>query len=95
MLDELHQGWVFNDIQMNNRHQTDMYRETQEATAAPHVLMRPSLTRDGNMWCALYGENLMEGVAGFGETPRKACLDFDKNWTSQKAIAAFDQEEAG
>ena len=27
---------------------------------------------DGDQWCALYGENLQEGVAGFGRTPAEA-----------------------
>lgn len=51
----------------------------------PHVLMRPRVYPDGNMWCALYGENLQEGVAGFGPTPAAACDDFDRNWTAQPA----------
>jgi hypothetical protein len=54
--------------------------QTEIARQAPHVLMRPSVFPDGNMWCALYGTNLQEGVAGFGETPEKACGDFDKHW---------------
>lgn len=52
--------------------------------ASPHVLMRPRLYPDGDMWCALYGENLHDGVAGFGVTPEEACDDFDKNWRGQK-----------
>ena len=46
----------------------------------PHVLMRPYLCIDGNSWCALYGEDLQSGVAGFGNSPAKAMEDFDKNW---------------
>jgi hypothetical protein len=53
---------------------------------APHVTMRPKLFIDGNQWCALYGENLQDGVAGFGDSPAKACSDFDDNW--QKSIDA-------
>jgi hypothetical protein len=30
------------------------------------------ITMDGDKWCALYGENLQEGCAGFGETPIEA-----------------------
>ena len=43
-------------------------------------VMRPRLFKDGNMWCALFGENLAEGVAGFGETPAKAMWAFDTAW---------------
>ena len=35
---------------------------------------------DGDVWCALYGENVQEGVAGFGDTPHKAVLDFNATW---------------
>ena len=27
-----------------------------------------TLSKDGDQWCALYGEDLQVGVAGFGET---------------------------
>ena len=30
----------------------------------PSVLYRPALSRDGDQWCALYGEDLMNGIAG-------------------------------
>ena len=43
----------------------------------PSVLFRPTLSRDGNMWCALYGDDLHSGIAGFGETADKAMRAFD------------------
>jgi hypothetical protein len=55
--------------------------------SAPSLLLRPRLFVDGNQWCALYGENLQEGVAGFGDTPDKAMRNFDLNWCEQKACA--------
>lgn len=48
----------------------------------PSVLMRPSLTLDGNQWCCLYGDNLQDGVAGFGDTPAQATEAFDAAWVS-------------
>ncbi len=54
----------------------------------PSTLFRPSLSIDGNMWCALYGENLQDGVAGFGTSPAHAMDDFDKNWHSPLAARA-------
>ena len=50
-----------------------------------HVLMRPRLFVDGNKWCALYGEDLQNGVAGFGDTPIAACVDFNRNFHNQDA----------
>ncbi len=44
---------------------------------APHRTFTPRLFIDGNMWCALYGDDLQVGIAGFGETPHKAVMAFD------------------
>lgn len=55
----------------------------------PFMLLRPSISLDGDMWCVLYGSDLMDGVAGFGATPDAASYDFDKNWTSQRTPAAI------
>ena len=68
---------------------TELACRAEELRAAPHVLMRPAVYPDGNQWCALYGEALQMGVAGFGETPAKACADFDHNWRSQ-TLSALD-----
>lgn len=62
----------------------------QEEHTRPSVLFRPALSIDGNMWSALYGANLQDGVAGFGESPDKAMRDFDKNW--QAAIDAAKEQ---
>lgn len=51
----------------------------------PSVLFRPTVSLDGNCYCLLYGEDLMAGCAGFGETMAEAAADFDKNWNAQKA----------
>jgi hypothetical protein len=58
----------------------------------PSVRYRPALSVDGNMYCALYGSNLVDGVAGFGETAEKAMADFDKNWVHQKASSQGDPQ---
>lgn len=57
----------------------------------PCVVFKPTLSRDGNMWCALFGENLQEGVAGFGETPAKAMYAFDHAWLTEPAIRALKE----
>ena len=51
----------------------------------PSVLFRPKVSLDGNQWCALYGDNLQEGVAGFGRSPSEACYAFDLEWTKEPA----------
>lgn len=60
---------------------------------APHVLMRPALSIDGNQWCALYGEDLQDGVAGFGDSPADAMRDFDRNWFA-KLPSSREKNEA-
>ena len=62
--------------------QRQAFQETQYTLQAPHVIMRPRVFPDGNRWCALYGENLEEGVSGFGKTPEGACSEFDHKWRS-------------
>lgn len=54
----------------------------------PSVLYRPSVAPDGNKWCALYGADLVEGIAGFGDTPDDAMRDFDQNWFKQQTPVA-------
>ncbi len=46
----------------------------------PSMMLLPKLSIDGDQWCALFGESLQNGVAGFGDSPNEAYLDFDKAW---------------
>jgi hypothetical protein len=39
--------------------------------------LKPTLKKDGDMWCALHGDNLQVGIAGFGPTPGLALVAFD------------------
>ncbi len=55
----------------------EMYQAAVEQRR-PFVQLRPRLFIDGDRWCALYGANLMEGVAGFGDSPEHAAWDFDR-----------------
>lgn len=68
-------------------HEARMAGIAWQAAAAqaerPSVICRPALSIDGNKWCALYGDNLQDGVAGFGDSPADAMADFDKNWSSK------------
>lgn len=43
----------------------------------PSKIYKPKLYIDGDKWCALYGDNVQDGVAGFGISPEKAMADFD------------------
>ena len=44
------------------------------------TMLKPSLQIDGNQWCVLYGEDLQVGIAGFGDSPHLAIMDFNGQW---------------
>lgn len=74
---------------------TASWSHSGDLAGSPHVLMRPKLFIDGNQWCCLYGENLQDGVAGFGDCPRTACDNFDRRWNwSQAQIDKYDAEKS-
>jgi hypothetical protein len=68
----------------NLSHYFAMATESIRCVAAEHerpcVLFRPKVFIDGDAWCALYGENLQDGVAGFGGSPAEAMRAFDSAW---------------
>ena len=43
-------------------------------------MLKPVLKKDGNQWCVIYGENLQEGLVGFGNSPHEAILNFNRQW---------------
>lgn len=67
-------------------HAVEMVKYSYQCAAAaqerPSVLYRPSLSFQGDQWCALYGEDIQSGVAGFGDTPSEAMAAFDDTWHS-------------
>lgn len=56
--------------------------------ARPSAVYRPAISIDGNQWCALFGANLQDGVAGFGDSPAEAMHDFDKAWNKKLGATA-------
>ena len=59
----------------------------------PSVVFKPRLFKDGDMWCALFGDNLQEGVAGFGENPGKAMWAFDTAWLRESGSHIIPRKE--
>lgn len=64
--------------QMDRQHEASMETLIERQEYNLFSMIRPTLTKDGDKWCCLYGENIMEGIAGFGETPYLSILDFNK-----------------
>lgn len=73
-------GYTIQLMQEAARNQAEYYEEMKR----PSMMLKPQLSIDGNQWCALHGENLQEGNAGFGDTPELAYRDFDHNWFNYK-----------
>ena len=68
--------------------ENNIYEETLRTLyeqERPSVLFRPKLMLDGNQYMALYGEDLMNGIGGFGDTADLAMRDFDKQWIESRA----------
>lgn len=85
---------------LNLSHYADMACQAAQQAAAettrPSVLYRPTLFMDGADWCALYGDDLQNGVAGFGKSPADAMTAFDNAWwdkTPSKIAAEEEQQE--
>lgn len=58
--------------------------EAEHERVRPFYLLRPEVFPEGNQWCALYGQDIQIGVAGFGETPDAAARQFDIAWLNAK-----------
>ena len=64
--------------------------EEIESVVRLTVAAGAKLSKDGNRWCYLLGENLQEGVAGFGESPYEAAKSFnDAYFQREYAISKF------
>jgi hypothetical protein len=74
----------------------DVISAVVEEYRRPSIMLKPALSIDGNQWCALFGENLQDGVAGFGDSPELAYWDFDKNWCAKLAapVATTTEKES-
>ena len=61
------------------------------AETEPSYRYKPRLFIDSGKWCALYGDNIQDGVAGFGDSPGAAYYDFDRAWWEK--IKALPEED--
>lgn len=79
-------------------HAAEMVKSSWQEAAweqmRPSVVFKPTLSRDGSMWCALLGENLQEGVAGFGPRPADAMWAFDTAWLSERGSHIIEPKES-
>lgn len=57
------------------RHQSEMNLMVEKEEYNLFVIIKPKLYKDGEQWCCLYGEDIQNGVVGFGSTPYESILD--------------------
>ena len=61
-----------------------LYNERQyEAVMLLVSSVKPIFSKDGNCYCFLLGENLQDGIAGFGKTGWEAALNFYKEFNNE------------
>lgn len=82
MLDAEHQTIAMDSICQAAHNAAENIRAI---AAEPFTRLRPRIYPDGDQWCALYGDNLQEGVAGFGLSPAEAEEAFNKAWGERLA----------
>lgn len=65
-------------------HAANAFSEFAYAATRPSSYLPVKVLRDGNAWCCSLhwpkDSDLMEQLVAFGDTPDKACLEFDKIW---------------
>lgn len=44
------------------------------------MILDCKITKDGDQWCCLFGEDLQEGIAGFGNTATEAVEEWGRNF---------------
>jgi len=77
MLNDKDSSWLANDLSSN----AQILLKTQLAyIESPAYNLKPKVFLDGDKWCALYGNNIQEGVVAFGDSPNEAFNNFDKIW---------------
>lgn len=77
-----HGGSIYSNQQTNHLYEESLRTFSEQQRSS--VLFRPKLMVDGTKYMVLYGDDLMSGCAGFGDTPNAAMRDFDKQWFEQK-----------
>ena len=86
-MDEEYQRMAANSIAHEAFCAGQAWQQAAAAQERPCVLWKPALFRDGNQWCALLGENIQDGVVGFGDSPDAAMWAFDEAWREKLPLA--------
>jgi len=69
-------NWINNYQSMQHDEKMRLITSEQELLLVKTYNLVPF--KDGNQWCVLLGDDLQTGIAGFGDSPLNAILDFNK-----------------
>lgn len=85
MLNNEHSASLLNQLSHNASMQHEAAYGTliEKAEYNLVAMLKPQIFKDGDKWCVLYGENIQDGICGFGDTPYQAVLDFNKAWNKK------------
>lgn len=78
------------NIDENTRLRGELGMTRQELERIRSFAHQPlTMSQDGNQWCVLFGTDLQEGVAGFGDTREDALVSFSKAVLTEYADDSF------
>ena len=86
MLDYEHSSYLQQELSLKLQMLYELLHRHILELNRPFILLKPKIQIDGDSWCVLYGENLQDGVCGFGDTPVQASINFDIAWLNEKAF---------
>ena len=86
---------VLGDVSFHITNIADSFHTSALEPQRPSAVFRPRLYPDGDQWCALYGDDLQSGVAGFGDTPDQAMRDFDAAWATPLSAQRTQAAQGG
>jgi hypothetical protein len=84
MLNENDSAWLSRELHSKAMDIEDEIKDALAHYTEPSAIYRPKLYIDGNAWCALYGDNIQDGVCGFGASPQDAMIDFNKSFNEEQ-----------
>jgi hypothetical protein len=70
-------------IHGDRQHEMRIAILTEQSEYNLFSILKPRVFMDGNKWCVLYGDNITDGVAGFGDSPFDAVIDFNNAWNKK------------
>ena len=65
------------------KHDLSMQFEMEKVEYVKFSIMKPKIYKDGNEWCCLLGDNIQYGIVGFGKTPYKAIIEWNRGFDKE------------